>query len=107
MPSIVNTAVISKQPLIQYIRSYLPYWRPFLHPQREDAPCCDDRDPLITGPYNIENKKYSISIIWHTDSSSSSWRGGGDVRSSYSSKTYNNDSSQNSIVGLDVCYEMF
>jgi hypothetical protein len=23
--------------LIQYIRSYPPYWRPFLHPQPEDA----------------------------------------------------------------------
>jgi hypothetical protein len=34
--------------LIQYIRSYPPYWRPFLHPQPEDAPCRGDRDPLIT-----------------------------------------------------------
>ena len=32
--------------LIQYIRSYRPYWRPFLHPQREDAPCRGDKDPL-------------------------------------------------------------
>jgi hypothetical protein len=31
--------------LIQYIRSYSPYWRPFLHPQPEDAPCRGDRDP--------------------------------------------------------------
>jgi hypothetical protein len=31
--------------LIQYIRSYLPYWRSFLHPQPEDAPCRGDRDP--------------------------------------------------------------
>ena len=23
-------------------------WRPFLHPQPEDAPCLGDRDPLIT-----------------------------------------------------------
>jgi hypothetical protein len=29
--------------LIQYIRSYPPYWRPFLHPQTEDAPCHGDR----------------------------------------------------------------
>ena len=36
------------QLLIQYIRSYPPYWRPFLHPQPEDAPCCGDRDWLIT-----------------------------------------------------------
>ena len=34
--------------LIQYIRSYLPYWRPFLHPQPDDAPWRGDRDPLIT-----------------------------------------------------------
>jgi hypothetical protein len=33
---------------IHYIRSYPPYWRPFPHPQPEDAPCCGDRDPLIT-----------------------------------------------------------
>jgi len=32
--------------LIQYIRSYLLYWRPFLLPQAEDAPCHGDRDPL-------------------------------------------------------------
>ena len=34
--------------LIQYIRRYARYWRPFLHPQPEDAPCRGDRDPLIT-----------------------------------------------------------
>ena len=33
---------------IQYIRSYHPYCRPFLHPQPEDSPCRGDRDPLIT-----------------------------------------------------------
>jgi hypothetical protein len=27
--------------LIQYIRSYPPHWRPFLHPQTEDAPFAD------------------------------------------------------------------
>jgi hypothetical protein len=36
---------------IQYIRSYPPYWRPFLHPQPEDAPCRGDRDPLIVELY--------------------------------------------------------
>ena len=34
--------------LIQYVRSYSPYWRLFLHPQPEDAPCRGDKDPLIT-----------------------------------------------------------
>ena len=33
--------------LFQYIRSYPPYWRPFLHPQPEEAPCRGDRDPPI------------------------------------------------------------
>ena len=33
--------------LIQYIRSYPPYWRLFLHPQSEDMPCHSDGDPLI------------------------------------------------------------
>jgi hypothetical protein len=28
----------------------LHIWRPFLHPQPEDAPCRGDRDPLITAP---------------------------------------------------------
>jgi hypothetical protein len=40
---------------IQYIRRYPPYWRPFFHPQPKDAPCCGDRDPLIT----------AVHIIWH------------------------------------------
>ena len=31
--------------LIQYIRSYHSYRRPFLHTQPEDAPCRGDRDP--------------------------------------------------------------
>jgi len=35
------------QLLTQHIRSYPPYWRPFLHPHPEDAPCSGDRDPLI------------------------------------------------------------
>ena len=33
--------------LFQYIRSYPPYWRPFLHPKLEDTPCRGDRDPLF------------------------------------------------------------
>ena len=34
--------------LIQYIRSYPPYWRPFLHPQFEDPTFRGDKDSLIT-----------------------------------------------------------
>jgi len=33
--------------IIQYISSYPPSWRPFLHPQPENAPCRGGRDPLI------------------------------------------------------------
>ena len=33
--------------LIQYIRSYPPYWRPFLYLQRVDAAYRGDRDTLI------------------------------------------------------------
>jgi len=41
------------QLLIQYICSYPPYWRPFLHPQPEDAPYLGDRDPLIMDITNV------------------------------------------------------
>ena len=43
--------------LIQYIRNYPPYWRPFLHPQAEDAPCRCDSDPA---PWN---KTYSVGRL--------------------------------------------
>jgi hypothetical protein len=33
--------------LIQFLCSYPPYRRPFLHPQPEDAPCRGDRDPQL------------------------------------------------------------
>jgi hypothetical protein len=33
--------------VIQYTRNYPPYWRPFLHPQPEDAPFRGDGDPLL------------------------------------------------------------
>ena len=34
--------------LIQYIRSYPPYWSPFLYPQPDGTPCRGVKDPLIT-----------------------------------------------------------
>ena len=46
-PSWRSTLVGCPQMLIQHIRSYPPYWRPFLHSQPEDAPCMGNRDPLI------------------------------------------------------------
>ena len=41
--------------LIQYIRGYPPYLRPFLHPQPEDAPCLGDRDPFIMDSTGIHS----------------------------------------------------
>jgi len=38
--------VVCPRLLIQFIRSYHPYRRPFLYPQPEDAPFRGDRDPL-------------------------------------------------------------
>jgi hypothetical protein len=43
---------------IQYIRSHLPYWRPFLHPQPEDAPCRGYRDPRV-----IEYRKSIFPLL--------------------------------------------
>ena len=43
--------------LIQFIRSYPPYRRPFLYPQPEDAPCRGDRDPLRHSHLCIWKKK--------------------------------------------------
>jgi hypothetical protein len=35
--------------LFDVFAATLHNWRPFLHPQPEDAPCRGDRDPLNTG----------------------------------------------------------
>jgi len=35
--------------LFKNISSYPPYWRPFLHPQPEEAPCRGDWDQLKNG----------------------------------------------------------
>ena len=43
--------------LIQFIRSYSPYRRPFLHPQPEDAPCYRDRDPPTLIKVYVSNQK--------------------------------------------------
>jgi hypothetical protein len=50
--------------LIQYIRSYPPYRRPFLHPQPEDAPCHGDRDPLITVSLLTRKKIMWPARVW-------------------------------------------
>ena len=43
--------------LIQFIHSYPPYRRPFLHPQPEDAPCRRDRDPHSWGQQILQKYK--------------------------------------------------
>jgi len=63
--------------LIQFIRSYPPYRRPFLYPQPEDAPCHGDRDTLHglceaynmtkcaqTAPYfNIKLRSFALNAL--------------------------------------------
>ena len=34
--------------LLNIFAATLPIWRPLIHPQLEDTPCCGDRDTLIT-----------------------------------------------------------
>ena len=48
--------------LIQFSRSYPPYWRPFLHPQPEDAPCRGDRDSQTRA-----RPKYTRKTAFATD----------------------------------------
>jgi hypothetical protein len=40
--------------LIQYIHSYPPYCRPFLHRQHENAPCRGDMHPLVAALGHIK-----------------------------------------------------
>jgi hypothetical protein len=62
--------------LIQYIRSYPPYWRPFLHPQPDDAPWRGYKDPLIMGSpvrvrkylSNTERLHQHQSALYHANS---------------------------------------
>jgi hypothetical protein len=42
------TLVGCPQQLIQYIRSYPPYWWPLIQLQPEDVPCHADRNPFTT-----------------------------------------------------------
>jgi len=45
------TIVGCPQLIIQYIRSYPPYWRSLFHSQPDHAPFRGDRDPLIMVVY--------------------------------------------------------
>jgi hypothetical protein len=47
--------------LIQYIRSYPPYCRPFLHPQPEDAPCRGDRTHLSR--HTLHKARYTATCF--------------------------------------------
>ena len=49
--------------LIQFIHSYPPYWRPFLHPQPEDAPCRGDRHPHSWMMHGLANAKCVMRFI--------------------------------------------
>ena len=49
--------------LIQFIRSYPPYRRPFLYLQPEDAPCRCDRDPLH-GQSTIQLLNVKLSFVY-------------------------------------------
>ena len=46
--------------LFNIFASYHPYWRLFLHPQPEDAPCRGGRDHLI----RLHTLRFAISVIY-------------------------------------------
>jgi hypothetical protein len=53
-PKAVGSTLFGRPQLfIPHILSYPPYWRPFLHPQPEDAPFRGDMYPVITGRHWI------------------------------------------------------
>jgi hypothetical protein len=56
--------------LFNVFAATLHTWRPFLHPQPEDAPCRGDRDPLNTVFYTTSDLNdpglaaYQMSYVW-------------------------------------------
>jgi hypothetical protein len=60
--------------LIQYISSNPPFWRPFLHPQPQDAPCYGDRDPhitwweVVTGTHLSHSEKIATHVLFSVTS---------------------------------------
>ena len=50
--------------LMQYIRSYPPCWRPFLHPQPEDASCRGDWDPPLKALVTWYRLAFSVKLIF-------------------------------------------
>jgi len=55
-----------RQILTQYIHSYRPHRRQFLHPQSEDAPCCGDRDPLVMVCFRYSATNQQAEICSYT-----------------------------------------
>jgi hypothetical protein len=47
-PKLVDYSLLAVQDsLFDIFAAALHNWRPFLHPQPEDAPCCGDRDLML------------------------------------------------------------
>jgi hypothetical protein len=56
--------VVSPTLVIQYIRSHPPYWRPFLHPQPEDAPCRGNRETSRTVSSILQEMPEYNQLVW-------------------------------------------
>ena len=52
--------------LFTIFAAILHIWRPFLHPQPEDAPCRGDRDPFTTVRHTWGIKKYNSKLLYKT-----------------------------------------
>ena len=63
--TVVPPVVGSPRLLIQYIRCYPPFWRPFLLPQPDDVRCRGYRDRLITVTIHIAflNIIFNVSLF--------------------------------------------
>ena len=80
--------------LIQFIRSYSPYRRPFLYPQTEDASCRGDRDPLT--------QESIFSEIICNDSKYGDSRGSDNT---YSENVSNDSICSDNTYGESICIE--
>jgi len=59
-PSLEDRPLSALRLPIQYICSYLRYWRPFLQPQQDDEPRGGDRDPFTLEKVLLEQKKIKL-----------------------------------------------
>jgi hypothetical protein len=53
-PKLENHPLSDARHCLFNIRSYPPYWRPFLHMQPEDMPCHGDRNPRIMSAHKYD-----------------------------------------------------